>query len=94
MDDEEVFDAVRGAIMWAKAEAVTLTPAQITRASLLAEPPIFLDSLEFVAMVTRLEDVLGLIIEDVHFAPGSMRTVGDVVAGVTSWIGIAETTWN
>ncbi len=40
MTDEEVFEAVRGAVIWAKAEVVALAPGQVVVTSLLAEPPI------------------------------------------------------
>ena len=86
MDDEEAFELVRTAVIWAKAEAATLAPGQVVRSSLLREPPIYLDSLEFVAMVTHLEDELGLVADDDHFSPQSMRSVGDVVAGVQRWV--------
>ena len=86
MNDEEVLDVVRGAIIWAKADLVTLAPGQVNPPSVLGEPPIYLDSLEFIAMVTHLEDVFGLIADDEHFSPRSMRTVSDVVEGVKVWI--------
>lgn len=86
MNDQNVFELVRDAVICAKAEVVTLRPGQVTMATTLAEPPVYLDSLEFVAMVTRLEDALGLIADDEHFSPRSMRTVRDLVAGVKSWI--------
>ena len=59
MNDEEVFDVVRGAVIWAKAEVVTLAPGQVVMTSLLGEPPICLDSLESIAMVTHLEERSG-----------------------------------
>jgi acyl carrier protein len=90
VNDEEVFDAVRGAVIWAKAEVVALAPGQVAMTSLLAEPPICLDSLESIAMVTHLEDVLGLVAEDEHFFTGSVRTVGDMVAAVNGWIAESE----
>ncbi len=40
MNDEEVFETVRGAVIWAKAEVVALAPRQVAMTSLLAEPPI------------------------------------------------------
>lgn len=86
MHDDEIFEAVRQAVIWAKAEIVTLAPGQVERSSLLAEPPICLDSLEAIAMVNQLEDTLGLVAEDEHFFAGSVRTVGDVVAAVSSWV--------
>lgn len=92
MDDEEVLATVRDAIIWVKAEVVTLAPGQVVMASVLAEPPIYLDSLEFVAMVIRLEDTLGLEAEDEHFARRSIRTVQDAVAAVKSWIADDEAT--
>lgn len=91
MDDEEVFEAVRQAVIWAKAEVVTLTPSQVVRTSLLDDSPICLDSLESIAMVTHLEEILGLVAEDEHFFAGSVRTVGDVVQAVKSWIAGAVT---
>lgn len=90
MDDAKVFEAVRDAVMWAKVEVVALVPGQVVMTSLLAEPPICLDSLESIAMVTHLEDVLGLVAEDEHFFAGSVRTVGDVVHAVQGWIAGAE----
>lgn len=91
MNDDEVFEAVRGAVIWAKDEVVTLAPGQVGMASLLSEPPICLDSLESIAMVNRLEEELGLIAEDEHFFAGSVRTVGDVVDAVKGWLAGAET---
>lgn len=91
MNDEEVFEAIRGAVIWAKSEVVALAPSQVVMTSLLAEPPICLDSLESIAMVTQLEEVLGLVAEDEHFFAGSVRTVGDVVAAVEGWMAEAET---
>jgi acyl carrier protein len=91
MNDEEVFEAVRGAVIWAKAEVVVLAPGQVVMTSLLDEAPICLDSLESIAMVTHLEEVLGLVAEDEHFFAGSVRTVGDVVAAVKVWIAGAVT---
>ncbi len=91
MNDEEVFETVRGAVIWAKAEVVALAPRQVAMTSLLAEPPICLDSLESIAMVTHLEEVLGLVAEDEHFFAGAVRTVADVVAAVKGWIGGAVT---
>lgn len=92
MNDEEVFEAVRGAVIWAKAEVVPLVPGQVLMTTLLDEAPICLDSLESIAMVTHLEEALGLVAEDEHFFAGSVRTVGDVVAAVNGWIAEAETT--
>lgn len=91
MTDEEVFEAVRGSVIWAKAEVVALAPGQVVRSSLLAEPPICLDSLESISMVTQLEEVLGLVAEDEHFFACSVRTVADVVAAVQGWIDESET---
>jgi acyl carrier protein len=90
MDDAEVFGLIRGAIIWAKSDVAELAPGQVTMASSLAEPPICLDSLEFVAMVTHLEEKLGLIAEDEHFFSASARTVADVVEAAKSWIAEAE----
>lgn len=92
MDDEEVFEAVREALIWTKAEVVTLAPSQVVMASVLAEPPIYLDSLELVSMVTHLEETLGLVAEDEQFFPRSLRTVRDVVAAVKIWIADDEAT--
>ncbi len=92
MNDEEVFESVREAVIWAKAEVVALALGQVVMISLLDEPPICLDSLESIAMVTHLEEVLGLEAEDEHFFAGSVRTVGDVVAAVEGWMAGAETT--
>ena len=92
MDDETVFEAVRAAVIWAKAEVVTLAPSQIEPSSLLAEAPICLDSLESVAMVTHLEETLGMVAEDDHFFSGAVRTVGDVVAAVQAWMSEAAST--
>ena len=92
VSDDEVFDAVREAVIAAKAQVVTLAPSQIERASLLSEPPIFLDSLESIAMVTHLEDALGMEAKDEHFFAGSVRTVGDVADAVSEWMTEAETT--
>lgn len=86
MNDEEVLGVVREAIILAKAELVTLAPGRLNPSTALGEPPIYLDSLEFVAMVTHLEDALGLIADDDRFSPRSMRTVSDVVDGVKIWI--------
>ena len=91
MTDEQVFEAVREAVIWAKAEVVTLAPGQVVRDSLLEEAPICLDSLESIAMVTHLEEALGLVAEDEHFFAGSVRTVGDVVGAVQGWMAGAET---
>lgn len=91
MDDDEAFAAVREAVIWAKSEVVELMPGQVTTSTVLSEPPICLDSLEAIAMVTRLEDSLGLVAEDEHFFACSVRTVGDVVASVTKWVGVAQT---
>lgn len=89
MDDDAVFETVQAAIIWAKAQIVTLAPTQVTRDSLLADHPICLDSLESIAMVTRLEDTLGLVAEDEHFFSGRVRTVGDVVTAVQGWLAAA-----
>jgi acyl carrier protein len=91
LNDAAVFEAVRDAVIWAKAEVVTLAPGQIEMGSVLDEAPICLDSLESIAMVTYLEDLLGLVAEDEHFFAGSVRTVGDVVAAVRVWIAGAVT---
>jgi acyl carrier protein len=91
MSDEDVFQAVQEAVIWAKAEVVTLTPGQVVRSSLLAEQPICLDSLESIAMITHLEESLGLVAEDEHFFAGSVRTVADVVSAVQGWMAGAET---
>jgi len=93
MTDEEVFEAVQAAVIWAKSEVLTLKPDQVVIASVLAEPPIYLDSLEFVAMVTRLEEAVGLIADDERFSPRLMRTVRDVVAGVKIWLASDEASW-
>lgn len=90
MNDDELLETVRGAVIWAKSEVVELAPAQVELASLLDEPPICLDSLESITMVTRLEEDLGLVAEDEHFFTGSVRTVGDVVSAVKGWIAGAE----
>lgn len=90
MNDEDIFEAVRGAVIWAKAEVVVLAPGQVVRTSLLSEPPICLDSLESIAMVTCLEEALGLVAEDEHFFAGSVRTVDDVVDVVQGWMVGAE----
>ncbi len=91
LNDEQVFEAVRGAVIWAKAEVVTLAPGQVVMTSLLDEAPICLDSLESIAMVTHLEEALGLVAEDEHFFAGSVRTVADVVSAVKAWIAGAVT---
>jgi acyl carrier protein len=90
MEDQALFETVREAIMWAKADVVELAPGQVEVASLLAEPPICLDSLESIAMVTHLEEKLGLVAEDEHFFAGSVRTVGDVVGVLKGWIAEVE----
>lgn len=90
MNDDEVFLTVRDAVIWAKSEVVALGPGQVERSSLLSEPPICLDSLESIAMVTRLEEELGLVAEDEHFFSGSVRTVADVMAAVKGWMAEAE----
>ena len=92
MTDEEIFAAVRDAIIWAKVDVVTVAPSQVTMESRLAEPPIFLDSLESIAMVTQLEERLGLVAEDEHFFSGSVQTVGDVVSAVRTWMVTAGAT--
>lgn len=84
--DVDVLAAVREAIITSKSEVVTLQPEQIQLEHTLAEPPIFLDSIEFVEMVTYLENALGLPAEDDHIAYRAMRTVGDVVDAVGTWI--------
>lgn len=86
MHDDDALEVVREAIIWAKSEVVDLAPGQVTLASILSEPPICLDSLEAIAMVTRLEEELGLVAEDEHFFACSVRTVGDVVASVEKWV--------
>lgn len=91
MSDDEVFETVREAVISAKAEVVTLAPSQVLHASVLSEPPICLDSLESIAMVSHLEDAFGLVAEDEHFFSGSVRTVADVVDAVKVWIAEAET---
>lgn len=91
MSNEELFYEVRAAIIWAKAHMVDLAPSQITAGSRLSEPPICLDSLEAIAMVTRLEETFGLVAEDEHFFAGSVRTVEDVIGAVRDWIGEAQT---
>ncbi len=90
VNDEEVFEAVREAVIWAKAQVLILPPGQIVMSSLLAEPPICLDSLESIVMVTHLEEAFGLVAEDEHFFTGSVRTVEDVVEAVKAWIAAAE----
>lgn len=92
MNDGQVFEAVRGAVIWAKAEVVVLAPGQVVMTSRLEEPPICLDSLESIAMVTHLEEALGLEAEDEHFFAGSVRTVADVVTAVRDWMEEVETT--
>ena len=91
LSDEQVFEAVREAVIWAKAEVVTLSPGQVAMDSLLEEAPICLDSLESIAMITHLEESLGLVAEDEHFFAGSVRTVADVVGAVKGWMSGAET---
>jgi acyl carrier protein len=91
MNDGEVFEAVRDAVIVAKAEVVALAPGQVTASSLLAEPPICLDSLESIAMISHLEETLGLVAEDEHFFSGTVRTVADVVAAVQGWLAGAQT---
>jgi acyl carrier protein len=86
MDENEVFDVVREALIWVKSDVVTLAPSQVDMGSVLAEPPIYLDSIEFVAMVARMEEALGLVAEDEHFFPRRLRTVRDVVGAVQRWI--------
>ena len=92
MTDEDVFEVVRAAVIWAKSEVITLTPSNINPSTVLADPPIYFDSLDFVAMVTHLEEAFGMIAEDEHFSPRAMRTVGDVVGGVKRWIADPEAT--
>lgn len=91
MSDEEILAAVQDAVVAAKAQVVTLVPEQLDRSSLLAEPPIFLDSLESIAMVAHIEEALDLEAEDEHFFSGSVRTVGDVATAVKGWLAGAET---
>ena len=86
MNHDQVFAAVREAVIWAKAEVLDLAPAQVRPESSLSEPPIVLDSLEAIAMVTHLEEQLGLVAEDEHFFAGSVRTVEDVVDAVMGWL--------
>jgi len=79
---QDVKDAVRDAVIAAKSDVVVLTPAQLGRDSLLAEQPICLDSLESIAMVAHLEEIVGLEARDEHFFSGTVRTVDDVVADI------------
>lgn len=94
MDDTDIFAVVRDAVIWAKSEVIELEPRQIRIDSVLAEPPIVLDSLEFVVMVTRIEESLGLVAEDEHIAPKSTRTVRDLVESVQRWIDSGDSTEN
>jgi acyl carrier protein len=84
--DDDLFEVVRDAILAAKAEVLPLSPRQVERDSVLSEPPIVLDSLEFVTMVTHLEEALGLAADDDHIAYRSLRTVEDVMSAARSWI--------
>jgi acyl carrier protein len=84
--DDELFDVVRTAILRAKAEVLELSADQVGRDSVLAEPPIVLDSLEFVGMVTQLEEMLGLAANDDHIAYRALRTVRDVTTAARKWI--------
>ena len=93
MTDDEIFDAVQRAVIFAKSEVVALTPAQIDLDTALAEPPIYLDSLEFIAMVTYLEEAFGLIAEDDHLTPKTMRTVRGVVATARTWVAGEAAAW-
>jgi acyl carrier protein len=84
--EASLLGVVRSAVISAKSEVLPLRPDQVDMDSVLAEPPIVLDSLEFVAMITHLEDTLGLPADDDHIAYRSMRTVGDVVAAARTWL--------
>lgn len=91
MNDDQVFEAVEQALIWAKQPVLRLTPGQVSMTSQLSDHPICLDSLESIAMVTRLEELVGLVAEDEHFFAGSVRTVADVVASVKGWLTVAQT---
>jgi acyl carrier protein len=92
VDDREVFEVVRDAIIWAKADVIQLAPAQVSRSSVLSDLPICLDSLEAIAMVTHLEEALDLVAEDEHFFTRSIRTVDNVVDAVKDWMASVRST--
>ena len=93
MNSDPVIQAVREAIVRAKAEVLTLTPDEVPLTAVLSDPPLAFDSIDFVSMVIELEELLGLIAEDEHFVSLSMQTVGDVVTAVQSWMASDAGSW-
>lgn len=93
MNDEQIVEVIQKAIIRAKAEVFAFDSDQIRMESDLTEPPLSLDSIDFLAMIIELENNFGLIAEDKHFLDPSLRTVADIVSAVKSWLESgAETT--
>jgi acyl carrier protein len=88
MSPEEILERVRGIIVQAKAESILLQPEEIAPQGRLDEPPLAMDSIDFVRMVIGIEEEFGIIAEDEQFLASSMETVGDVVAAVQRGLGL------
>lgn len=87
MNDEQIVEVVQRAIISAKAEVLIFDSALIKMESVLTEPPLSLDSIDFLAMIIELEKYFGRTAVDEHFLASPLQTVADIVSAVKSWIG-------
>lgn len=86
----DVFSRLQRIIIEAKAELVALKPTDITPESKLGEPPIAMDSIDFVKMVVGIETEFGLVAGDELFAGADIKTVSDLVNFVNSQLALGK----
>lgn len=87
MTPEDILARVRGIIVQAKAESIVLQPEEIGKDCRLTEPPLAMDSIDFVRMVIGIEEEFGIIAEDEQFLASSIDTVADLVIAVQRGLG-------
>lgn len=83
MTEQEIFDRVRDIIVEVKNTTSPIDPASITPDSVLEEPPLSMDSLDFVQFVVGVEETFGIIAQDSDFL--GLRTVADSVELIKGW---------
>jgi acyl carrier protein len=83
MTEQEIFRHVCQIIAEVKSTTSPVDPATLTLETALEEPPLSLDSLDFVQFVVGVEEAFGIIAQDSDFL--GLRTIADSVELIRSW---------
>ncbi|MFC1416693.1 acyl carrier protein [Streptacidiphilus cavernicola] len=83
MNEQQVFDRVRDIIVDVKSATSPVDRAQLTRETALEQPPLSMDSLDFVQFVVGVEESFGIIAQDSDFL--GLNTIADSVALILGW---------